>query len=153
IDDNRRAPAAMVAALGAPDLLPRLLMEGDQLGVFVSVTILNNQVIHHDGTRRRAPRAFKRPEVARPEMPAVNGINMQTSSTTKERRDDLAIGHATGRGPTVHDVARLRLTFPRGLLPKQLASRAVHAKHQSLLAFAELRCQKNPLTPNDWRRL
>src|SRR5437762_2841423 len=66
VHHNRRAPAAIVAAACAPNLLAGFFVERDKAGICVGVAVLNDKAIDDDRACSRAPRPFELAEVARP---------------------------------------------------------------------------------------
>jgi hypothetical protein len=90
---DRRVPAAMIAALSPPDFLASFFVERDEIRVFIRVAVLNHLVVHQDRTGCRAPGPFERPEVAGPEMLAIRGVSVN-STATEERDHHFAIGRA-----------------------------------------------------------
>src|SRR5205814_9767368 len=135
LDDDRRAPAAVVSALGQPDFFSCLLIECSQKGVLVGVAILYGEIINQDRAGGSAPGTFESAEVVRPQGATIDAVAVN-STATKERDDNLPIGDTTGRRPAVHHVTGLRTSFPSRLLPKQLAALAIDAKHQPLPALS-----------------
>src|SRR5262249_49487053 len=111
VDLNGRAPASIVAAAGAPNFCARAFVEGDQISVFIGVAILHDVVIDQDRTGGDAPGAFEFAEVFAPERLAFDGIGVHAGPAEKGD-DDFAIGHAAGRGPAVHQMARFGRSLP-----------------------------------------
>src|SRR5262245_21406042 len=55
INKNRRAPAAVVTALGPPDLAARVFVESDEVAVDVGIAILDDHAIDQNRTGGRTP--------------------------------------------------------------------------------------------------
>src|SRR5581483_4540317 len=111
------APAAFVGPGRLPERFARLLIEPHNEGVFFAVAILDQHITDQNRAGRHAPGAFEVPQVARPDVLAIDRITMQAADP-EEREDQLAVGHTRSRRPAVHDMAFFRLAGPGDLLPE-----------------------------------
>jgi hypothetical protein len=68
---NRSAPATMVSSFRSPDFLACLFIQGRDVGVDVSIAILDDDIVYKNRARSDTPWTFEVTEMFRPQRFAV----------------------------------------------------------------------------------
>ena len=142
----------MVAAAGLPDFFAGLLVEGPDQASAVGVAVLHDQVADDDRAGGCSPGAGELAEVPRPKVLALPGYKRAARRGRRTRRQSR---RRSRKSPTPSRSCRgsSRARPSRPIAARGFRRSCDRRRRRPLLPLIQGRGQKNPVAPDDRRRL